>query len=72
MPSTIDFTRFDNQELLFGYQRVNGGRFPDNFMACTEEAIRRGLVFTKNLKLLRSELTLRSISFKNSVTGFPC
>lgn len=43
MPSTIDFSTLTNDELLYGYQRVNRSRFPENFVACTEEIAKRGL-----------------------------
>jgi hypothetical protein len=43
MASTIDFSSLNDNELLYGYQRVNRARFPDNFIACTEEIARRGL-----------------------------
>ena len=33
MASTIDFSTFDDQDLLYSYQRVNRSRFPDNFDA---------------------------------------
>ncbi len=43
MPSTIDFSTMNDNDLIYGYQRVNRSRFPDNFVACTEELLKRGL-----------------------------
>lgn len=43
MASTIDWAKESDQDLLFGYQRANRTRFPDNFIAITGELHRRGL-----------------------------
>ena len=60
MASTIDFSTFEDHELLYGYQRVNRARFPDNFFACGEEIVRRGLSAPEKFEInpLHSDLAV--------------
>ena len=51
MPSTIDFSTLNDNELIFGFKRVNRSRFPDNFIACTEEITKRGLTAPEKFEI---------------------
>jgi hypothetical protein len=51
MASTIDFSTMNDEELLYGYQRVNRSRFPDNFVACAEEIAKRGLAAPEKFEI---------------------
>ncbi len=51
MASTIDFTTLNDEELLYGYQRVNRLRFPENFVACAHEIAHRGLVTPEKFEI---------------------